>query len=407
MAVSYAYKAKDRTGQMISGNIDGDSAAAVVAKLRQMGYTVLNVNEKTASANFDIKLFKKKVKMKDVAVFSRQFATMINSGLSLTKSLSILAEQTENPTLAEIISEIQKDVEAGQTLSEAFGKHDKVFSSLFINMVKAGETGGVLDDVLMRVAEHHENEVSLKAKIKSAMTYPIVMFVMSMLILFAMLTFVVPVFVNMFSSLGGDLPLPTQILVVASAFIRGYWYLLIAGVFGIRFALKKYKNTKHGRLVFDRLKLKLPVFGALNTKLSIARFTRTFGTLVSSGVPILQALEIVSDTAANEVVSRAVRATRTSIKEGETIAKPLAQSPIFPPMVVQMISVGEETGALDTMLMKIADFYEEEVATMVEGLTALIEPLMIAVMGTIIGGIIISLYLPMFKLITLIGGDGG
>ncbi len=406
MAISYAYKAKDRSGQIVSGNIEGDTTTAVVAKLRQMGYTVLNVNEKAAVAGgINIKLFKKKVKLKDVAVFSRQFATMINSGLSLTKSLNILAEQTENPTLAETISEIQKDVEAGQTLSDAIGKHDNIFSSLFINMVKAGETGGVLDDVLLRVAEHHESEVSLKAKIKSAMTYPIVMFVMSMIILFAMLTFVVPVFVGMFESLGGDLPLPTKVLVVTSDFIRGFWYLLIAGVMGLRYAVRAYKKTPHGRLAFDKLRLRLPVFGDLTSKLAIARFTRTFGTLVSSGVPILQALEIVSATSGNEVVAKAIKATRVSIKEGETIAKPLAQSPIFPPMVVQMISVGEETGALDTMLEKIAEFYEEEVATMVEGLTALIEPLMIAVMGVVIGGVIISLYLPMFKLITIIG-DG-
>lgn len=408
MALSYAYRARDKGGHIVSGSIDGDSSMAVVTKLRQMGYTVLNVSEGGGSGglSMELKLFKKKVKLKDVAIFSRQFATMINAGLSLTKSLNILAEQTENPTLAGLISQIQKDVEAGQTLSEAIGKHDDVFSPLFINMVKAGETGGVLDEVLMRVAEHHEGEVALKAKVKSAMMYPIVMFAMSMLILFAMLTFVVPVFVNMFASLGGDLPLPTQVLVVTSAFIRSRWYVLIAAVIGIRFGIRAYKKTPQGKLFFDKLSLRLPVFGTLASKLAIGRFTRTFGTLVSSGVPILQALEIVADTAGNEIVSRAVKATRTSIKEGETIAKPLAQSPIFPPMVVQMISVGEETGALDVMLSKIADFYEEEVATMVEGLTALIEPLMIAVMGLVIGGVIVSLYLPMFKLITLIGDNG-
>jgi type IV pilus assembly protein PilC len=401
VALSYAYKAKDRSGQIISGNIEGDTATAVVAKLRQMGYTVLNVNERAEKAAMKIQLFKKKVKLKDVAIFCRQFATMINSGLSLTKSLNILAEQTENPALADLISQIQKDVEAGQTLSDAIGKHSNVFSGLFINMVKAGETGGVLDEVLMRVAEHYENEVALKARIKSAMTYPIVMFVMSMLILFAMLTFVVPVFVNMFAQLGGDLPLPTKMLVVVSGAIRGYWYIWIGSIVSIRYGVKAYKKTPHGRLTFDKLKLRLPVFGKLNSRLAIARFTRTFGTLVSSGVPILQALEIVADTADNEIVSRAVKSTRVSIKEGETIAKPLAQSPIFPPMVVQMISVGEETGALDTMLKKIADFYEEEVATMVESLTSLLEPLMIGFLGIIIGGIIISLYLPMFKMITL------
>lgn len=403
MAVGYAYKVKDRSGAVVSGAIEGDSIATVVGKLRGMGYTVLNVQESGgAKQAISIDLFKKKVKIKDISVFSRQFATMINASLSLTKSLNILAEQTENPTLAEIIGQVQKDVEGGQTLSEALGKHAKVFSGLFINMVKAGETGGVLDEVLIKVAEHFEKDMALKSRIKSAMTYPIVMFIMSMLIVFAMITFIVPVFVNMFAQLGGDLPLPTQMLVWASAGIRSFWWAMIGAVFGIRYLIKNYKKTSQGRLVFDRLKLRLPVFGQLNTKLAVARFTRTFGTLVASGVPILQGLEIVSETAGNEIIAQAVRATRASIKEGETIAKPLSQSPIFPPMVVQMISVGEETGALDVMLAKIADFYDEEVAAMVESLTSLIEPLMIAVMGVMVGGIIVSLYLPMFKLITLI-----
>ena len=403
MSLSYAYKVKDRSGQLVDGVMDADNVAAVVAKLRQMGYTVINIQEKIESQKSKgIALFKKKVKSKDITVFSRQFATMINSGLSLTKSLNILAEQTGNPALAEVISSLQKDVEAGQALSEAMIRHPQVFSSLFVNMVRAGETGGVLDEVLLRVAEHYEKDMALKAKIKSAMAYPIIMFIMSMLIVFAMITFIVPVFVNMFSTLGGELPLPTKILVVMSDGIRRFWYLLIIAVLGLRFAIKNYKKTPQGKFFFDRLKLKLPVFGELNTKLAVARFTRTFGTLVASGVPILQGLEIVSEAANNEVISRSVKEARASIKEGETIAKPLGNSKIFPPMVVQMISVGEETGALDAMLQKIADFYDQEVAAMVEALTSLIEPLMIAAMGVIIGGIIISLYLPMFKLITLI-----
>ncbi len=403
MSLSYAYKVKDRSGQLVDGVMDADNVAAVVAKLRQMGYTVINIQEKIkGQKSKGIALFKKKVKSKDITVFSRQFATMINSGLSLTKSLNILAEQTGNPALAEVISSLQKDVEAGQALSEAMIRHPQVFSSLFVNMVRAGETGGVLDEVLLRVAEHYEKDMALKAKIKSAMAYPIIMFIMSMLIVFAMITFIVPVFVNMFSTLGGELPLPTKMLVVMSDGIRRFWYLLILAVLGLRFAIKNYKKTPQGKFFFDRLKLKLPVFGELNTKLAVARFTRTFGTLVASGVPILQGLEIVSEAANNEVISRSVKEARASIKEGETIAKPLGNSKIFPPMVVQMISVGEETGALDAMLQKIADFYDQEVAAMVEALTSLIEPLMIAAMGVIIGGIIISLYLPMFKLITLI-----
>jgi type IV pilus assembly protein PilC len=402
MAMSFAYKARDRSGQIISGAVEGESTATVVAKLRQSGYTVLNIQQKAEAKGLQMDLFQKKVKIKDITIFSRQFATMINSGLSLTKSLNILSEQTENPTLAGLISEVQKDVEGGQTLSEALAKHPKVFQGLFVNMVKAGETGGVLDEVLLRVAEHYEKDMALKSKIKAAMTYPVVMFIMSMLIVFAMITFIVPVFVGMFSQLGGDLPLPTKMLVWASDGIRSYWYVLLAAVLGSRYGLKSYGKTPQGKLAFDKLKLRVPVFGMLNTKLSVARFTRTFGTLVASGVPILQALEIVAETANNELISQAVKGTRTSIKEGETIAKPLSQSPIFPPMVVQMISVGEETGALDSMLTKIADFYDEEVSSMVESLTALIEPLMIAAMGVIIGGIIVALYMPMFEIINMI-----
>ncbi len=404
MAASYAYKVKDRSGQVANGVIEGDSISTVVGKLRQMGYTVINVNERSASkGTASLQFFKKKVKTKDITVFSRQFATMISSGLSLTKSLNILAEQTENSTFAEVLVKLQKDVEAGQSLSEALASRPDVFNSLFINMVKAGETGGVLDEVLLRVAEHFEKDTVLKSKIKSAMAYPLIMFIMSMLIVFAMITFIVPVFVNMFAQLGGDLPLPTLILVFASNAIRSFWYVFIGLIMAIRFAVKNYKKTPQGKFFFDTMKLKLPVFGVLNTKMAVARFTRTFGTLVSSGVPILQGLDIVSETANSEVISRAVKEARISIKEGETIAKPLAKSAVFPPMVVQMIAVGEETGQLDEMLTKIADFYDQEVTAMVEGLTSLIEPLMIGAMGFVIGGIIISLYLPMFKLITLIG----
>jgi len=403
MAATFAYTVKDTGGGTVQGSVEGDSMAAVAAKLKQAGYTIIKISEKSGvDLGGNIAFFKKKVKIKDLTIFSRQFATMINAGLSLTKSLNILSEQSENPTLAEVVGQVQKDVEAGQTLSEAMTKHPRVFSGLFINMVRAGETGGVLDDVLIRVAEHYESEQAIKSKIKAAMTYPVVMFVMSLLIVFAMLTFVVPVFVKMFASLGGDLPAPTKALLSMSYAITHFWYLMIAGVVGLRFAFKAWKKTPGGRLALDKFKLKLPVFGMLATKLSIARFTRTFGTLVSSGVPILQALDIVASTSGNEVIASTVRNARTSIKEGETIAQPLAKSPVFPPMVVQMIAVGEETGALDTMLQKIADFYDEEVGAMVESLTALIEPLMIAFMGLMVGGILVSLYLPMFKMITLI-----
>lgn len=399
---TYAYQVKDRTGKVTNGTLEGDSAAAVAAKLRQMGYIVLSLNEKAEAIQLGRPAASRKVKSKALTVFSRQFATMVNSGLSLTKCLGILAQQTESAALRAIVTEVQKDVEAGTSLSDALAKHPKAFPPIFVNMVRAGEAGGVLDEVLMRVAEHFEKETTLKSKIKSSMAYPVAMFAMSLLILIAMITFVVPVFVGMFKSMGGELPLPTKILLWASAGVRGYWWAIIAVVVGLVYAFRAYKATPGGRMTIDRAKLKAPVFGELVRKISLAKFTRTFGTLIAAGVPILSALDIVADTAGNEVVSLAVKKTRASIKEGETIAKPLSESAVFPAMVVQMIAVGEETGALDTMLNKIADFYDDEVSSMVDAMTSLIEPLMIAGMGLMVGGIIVSLYMPMFKVITLV-----
>lgn len=400
---TYIYTVRDRAGKSISGSLEGDSTATVSAKLRQMGYIIIKLSEKTEGLNIQIGGNRpKKVKSKHLTVFSRQFATMVNSGLSLTKCLSILSTQSESPGLRAIVSEVQKDVEGGQSLSDSLGKHPKAFPPIFVNMVRAGETGGVLDEVLMRVAEHFEKENTLKAKIKSAMAYPVAMFSMSMLILFAMITFVVPVFVNMFARMGGELPLPTKMLVMTSDFIRSRWYAVLLGAVGAVWGFRTYKATKSGKYRLDSIKLHLPVFGKLFVKIALAKFTRTFGTLISSGVPILSALDIVADTAGNEVIAEAVKKTRSGIKEGETISKPLAESAVFPAMVVQMIAVGEETGALDSMLNKIADFYDEEVSASVDALTSLIEPLMIALMGMIIGGIIISLYMPMFKVVTLI-----
>jgi len=402
MASSYAYRVRDKQGKLISGMLEGDSEATVANKLRQMGYIVVSITRK-AESSFNISFQGlTRIKSKDLTVFSRQFSTMINAGLSLTKSLNILGEQTQNKKLAKIVVEVQHDVEGGQALSEALGKHGKAFPPLFINMVKAGETGGVLDEVLLRVAEHFEKESVLKSRIKSAMSYPTAMFGFCMLILFVMITFIVPIFVNMFDTLGGTLPLPTRILLVLSNLVRNYCIIWILFIIGSIVAFRRFGATEGGRLKIDAVKLKLPVFGKLSKKIAIAKFTRTFGTLVSSGVPILQALDIVGDTAGNAVVTSAVKKTRVSIKEGETIAKPLSENSIFPPMVVHMISVGEETGSLDSMLRKIADFYDQEVTTTVDSLTSLLEPLMIVIMALVIGAIIISLYMPMFQVITLI-----
>lgn len=402
MATTYAYEVRDKQGKLIAGTLEGESEVAVVSKLRQMGYIVVSIKEK-AEKSFSISLQGlKRIKSKDLTVFSRQFATMINAGLSLTKSLNILGEQTENKKFAKVILEIKQDVEGGRALSDALSKHPKVFPPIFTSMVRAGETGGILDDVLLRVAEHFEKESSLRSRIRSAMSYPIAMFAFCMIIVFIMITFVVPIFVKMFSQLGGTLPLPTRILLILSGTITNFFFIWILATVVIVYGIRKYGSTKKGRFNIDNFKIRMPVFGQLFRKMAVARFARTFGTLVSSGVSILQALEIVGETSGNAVVAKAIDKTRTSIKEGETIANPLSQSGIFPPMVVHMISVGEETGSLDTMLNKIADFYDEEVASVVESLTSIIEPLLIMVMGTLLGFIVVALYMPMFQVITLL-----
>lgn len=401
---TFNYSVRDKAGKIVKGSLDGESREAVSAKLRQMGYIILDLDQQSGFAALgQLKIGGGKVKLKDVTIFSRQFATMINAGLSLTKCLSILAAQTESDNLRQVIQQVAKDVEAGQSLSDSLSKHPKVFPPIFVNMVRAGETGGVLDEVLVRLADHFESEASLKAKIKSAMTYPIAMGGLVMIVLAAMMIFVVPVFEGMFSSMGGELPAMTQFLVDASDFVAGMGGLVtVVVVVALRFAFKWWVGTESGLFIWDGVKLRLPVFGTLTRKIALAKFTRTFGTLVSAGVPILSALDIVADTAGNEVVSRAVKKARSAIKEGETIAKPLSESPVFPSMLVQMIAVGEETGALDAMLNKIADFYDEEVAVAVDGLTSLIEPMMMASLGVIVGSMVIALYLPMFNVITLV-----
>ena len=402
MAV-YNYAVRDRAGKIVKGSLEGDSREAVGSKLREMGYIILELDQQSQLAAMGQIKIGGGVKVKDVAIFARQFATMINAGLSLTKCLSILAEQTESDRLKDIIQQVANDVEAGQSLSDALVKHPRVFPPIFVNMVRAGETGGVLDEVLVRVADHFEAELALKGKIKSAMTYPIAMGVLVLIILAAMMIFVVPVFEGMFSSMGGELPFITQVLVDISDFVSGIGGLfLVVGMVAGVFAFRWWKSTASGKLIWDGAKLRMPVFGGMIRKIALAKFTRTFGTLVSAGVPILGALDIVADTSGNEVIAQAVKKTRSAIKEGETIAKPLSESKVFPSMLVQMIAVGEETGALDSMLNKIADFYDEEVAVAVDSLTSLIEPLMMASLGLIVGAMVIALYMPMFQIITLV-----
>ena len=399
----FRYSAKDSTGRLISGVIEADSDAMVVDRLRDMGFFITNLErtvERTDVFQYLQSLFG--VGLKDLAIFSRQFATMVNAGLSLVRTMNILEQQTTNRRLREIIVQIRLDVEAGRPLSDAMGKHPKAFSSLFVNMVKAGETGGVLDEVLERVATYLEKEQALRAKIRAAMVYPILLTTAALGGLFFMTIVILPQFENLFKELGGSgqLPLPTQIAMAVSTGIRQYWWMIMIILGVLIYVVRRYVQMPSGRLRYDRFKLKMPVVGELNRKIVVARFTRTLGTLIASGVPIMQSLEVVSKAIDNMVIASAIDAVRASIREGQTIAIPLQFSGVFPPMVVQMAKVGEETGALEQMLEKVADFYDVEVESAVAGLTSMLEPILIIFMGVIVGAMVISLYLPIFQLAT-------
>jgi type IV pilus assembly protein PilC len=405
MAETFTYQGRDRSGRLLSGTLEADSQASVVSRLRQEGVIPLSIDKKpTTGVKREIKLptFRGKVKLKELAVFSRQFSTMINSGLSLLRALNILSEQTESKVLASVVALVREDVEKGSSLSGALAAHPKAFSRLYVAMVRAGETGGVLDTVLLNLADTLEKQVALKQKVKSAMTYPVVVFCMVIMIVTAMLIFVVPMFKNLYADLGGTLPIATRILIGVSNIVKKYSYVVVGLLIGGGYAFRRYAASDQGRFAVDAFLLKAPIFGTLFHKIALSRFSRTLAVLMTSGVPILQALEIVSETVGNAVMGKAILEVKESVKEGESIAKPLQSHKVFPPMVVQMLAVGEETGALDAMLSKIADFYDQEVAATVEALTSLIEPILIAVMGAAVGGMVISLYLPMFNIINLI-----
>jgi type IV pilus assembly protein PilC len=402
MPTSYAYKVRDREGKMAAGAMEAESEQAVVARLRQMGYAPISIEEeKGAGLKTELRLpGLSGVKLKDLAVFSRQFATMINSGLSLLRSLTILGEQTSNRRLGEVVTQVRAEVEKGTSLSAALARHPKIFNRLYISMVRAGEIGGFLDQVLVKVAETFEKEVELRGKIRSAMTYPVVVFVMVIAIVSAMLIFIVPTFANLYASLGGTLPLPTRMLMGASQLLRRYFLLVVLLVGVLSFLFRKWKASQKGRYQWDWFKLKVKVFGPLFHKTALSRFSRTLSTLIRAGVPILQGLEIVGETVNNQVISRAVRPGLGP--RGREPGHPLSKHAAFPAMVVQMMAVGEETGALDTMLSKVADFYDQEVEAAVASLTSMIEPTLIAVMGAAVGGMVIALYLPLFNIINLV-----
>lgn len=402
MATLYQWKGRTTGGEIVTGETTAASKAELTSTLRKKRVLLTSAKEKPRGKGLGLG---GGVSTKDLAVFTRQFSTMINSGLPLVQCLDILSKQAEKDGFRKIVTNTMKDVESGSTLADALSKHPAVFGDLFVNMVEAGEAGGVLDVILGRLATYLEKMNNLKRKVKSAMAYPAVVLVVTIAATVFMLVFIIPTFAKLYSDFGGDLPGPTKIVMTLSRFVTTRWWLILGVVFGLGFGIKKYHDTKSGKKNIDRLLLKIPILGQVLLKSSIARFTRTLGTLVSSGVPILEGLEITGKAAGNSVVKDAVMKTRASISSGQTIAGPLRDSEIFPPMVVQMISVGEETGALDEMLSKIADFYDEEVDAAVDTMTSVIEPVMIVLMGGIVGGMLVAMYLPMFKLVSVIMGD--
>lgn len=404
MAQTYVWKGRSPSGEILSGEYVTDNKQELVNYLRKRKIIITSLKAKSKDININLPFLKGGVNTKDLGVFTRQFATMINAGLPMVQCLEILGAQLDKPVFKKVVSTVTTDVEGGATLAEALGKH-KIFSQLYVNMVEAGETGGILDLILNRLAVYLEKAEALTRKVKSALMYPTVVLVVALGATIFMLMFIIPTFAKMFSDFGGNLPLPTQIVLALSDFLRTKWYLLVIGGIATVFAYKRVYATEGGKMKIDAFMLRFPVLGNVLRKAAIARFTRTLGTLVSSGVPILNGLDITARTAGNKVVEKAINSTRDSISQGNTIAEPLRECGVFPPMVTQMIGVGEQTGALDEMLEKIANFYDDEVDTAVETLTSVIEPVMIVVMGVLVGGMLVSMYLPMFKLINVISGQ--
>ena len=407
---TYAFEAVDTKGKRSKGTLDATDESAVAAALRGQGVTPLFVQETGKGLNSEIKIpgLGNKVGLKDLAIFSRQFATMASSGLTLLRSLTILEEQSEKPVLATAVRDVRRDIEGGLSLSQAMAKQDKIFPPIMVAMIRAGETGGFLDAALERLAVNFEKDAQLRAKIKSAMTYPVIVICFSLLMIAGVLVFIVPIFEKMFKNLGGSLPLPTQIMVTLSHNAAWVLPLVVAiGVIGTKLFNRKLKNDYAWRLGFDRFKLKWPVFGMLFTKIAISRFSRNFGTLLAVGVPVMQALDVVGDTTGNAVMTEAMKDVADSVRSGNTMSAPLSEHAVFPPMVVQMIEVGEETGQISAMLDKVSDFYDHEVEVATESLTAAIEPLMVIVMGVMVGVMVICLYLPMFTIYQHIQGASG
>ena len=394
---TFTYTARAFNGDLRTATIEAPSRDDVIAQLRKQRLSVVKIDQDASS-----KISGGAIKTRDVVIFTRQFSTMINSGLPLVQALTILSEQTDNKALAGVTRKVVFDVESGNTVADALSKHPKAFTNLYVNMVAAGEAGGILDTILMRLATFLEKNDALVRKVKGAMIYPAVIMSVAAIAIIVLLLFVIPVFESMFASVGQALPLPTRIVIAASKFLNAYWWMLGGGFIAAGFLFKRYYASNSGKLVIDRLALKMPVLGDVLRKSAVSRFTRTLGTLISSGVSILEGLEITAKTAGNRVIQDAIMASRSSIAGGDTIAQPLQKSKVFPPMVISMIAVGEQTGGLDEMLTKIADFYDEEVDSAVSNLLSLLEPIMIVFLGVVVGGMVVAMYLPIFDMINAV-----
>jgi len=394
---TFTYTARAFNGDLRTATIDASSRDDVIAQLRKQRLSVVKIDQDATK-----KIGRGSIKTRDVVIFTRQFSTMINSGLPLVQALTILAEQTDNKALAEVTRKVVFDVESGNTVADALSKHPRAFTNLYVNMVAAGEAGGILDTILLRLATFLEKNDALVRKVKGAMIYPAVIMSVAAIAVVTLLIFVIPVFAGMFASAGQALPLPTRIVIGASGFLKHYWWVMGAAIIFGGYFFKKYYATQNGKLVIDRAMLHFPVLGDVLRKSAVSRFTRTLGTLISSGVSILEGLEITAKTAGNRVIQDAIMQSRSSIAGGDTIAQPLQKSKVFPPMVISMIAVGEQTGGLDEMLSKIADFYDEEVDAAVSNLLSLLEPIMIVFLGVVVGGMVVAMYLPIFDMVNAV-----
>ncbi|HEY5995993.1 MAG TPA: type II secretion system F family protein [Candidatus Deferrimicrobiaceae bacterium] len=400
----FSWEGKNKNGGAVTGDMEAPNEAFVLAQLRRQQVTPIKVRPKAKELGFKFDFGGGKVTQKDLAIFTRQFATMIDAGLPLVQCLEILGSQQENPAFKKIVFKVKEDVEGGSTFADALGKHPRFFDELFVNLVGAGEVGGILDTILSRLAAYIEKAMRLQKKIKSAMVYPATILAVALVVTLVLLLKVIPIFGSMFRDFGQDLPAATVFVMGISDWTRKYFFVFVVFVVAIVMAIKWYYRQESGRRLIDGLLLKTPVVGPLLQRIAVARFSRTLGTMVSSGVPILEAMDIVAKSAGNKVIEEAISKARLSISEGKTIADPLGESGVFPSMVTQMVGVGEATGALDTMLNKIADFYDEEVDTAVDALTSLLEPMLMVFLGVVVGGLVIAMYLPIFKLAGAIGG---